>query len=214
MPPVDCALAEHDHDLPAVTHVPQRSQAVSAHLEPQRECLVPGDLRFGDVIVADHDRPRISCGAGLGLSTSRSSPRPDLAWIGARMQARVRVFEFSLDTSSVPGFAAFNDFVAHPVLRHRRVVRSIFAPLITFQLQMNGCAIKGAGIQARLRCGSTRRSQMRRERTLRPPSRRAPRRLRRRPRCPRTARPGVTARDQEVVERRALELLPKTNSSG
>ena len=76
-----------NRDLPAITHVHRRLQAISARLEPQPECLMHGDLRFGNVIVADRpDRPRIAAVLDWELSTV-GHPLADLAWIGARMQA-------------------------------------------------------------------------------------------------------------------------------
>ena len=145
-----------NRDLPAITHVHRRLQAISARLEPQPECLMHGDLRFGNVIVADRDRPRIAAVLDWELSTV-GHPLADLAWIGARMQAPGGVFEFGLDTSSVPGFPAFDELVAHFVSVTGASMVNL-APLIAFQAWR--WAILAAGIQARLGASAP-NSQMR-----------------------------------------------------
>jgi aminoglycoside phosphotransferase (APT) family kinase protein len=95
-------------DVPAIDHVSSRLRQILPTLTPPPDCLVHGDFRFGNVMVAGEPEPGISALLDWELATT-GHPLADLGFLGARMQAPAGVLEPGPDPSAVDGFPSYGE---------------------------------------------------------------------------------------------------------
>jgi aminoglycoside phosphotransferase (APT) family kinase protein len=94
--------------VPAIDHVSSRLQKILPTVLRQPDCLVHGDFRFGNVMVADGPEPNISALLDWELATT-GHPLADLGFLGARMQAPDGVLMPGPDPSAVDGFPSYGE---------------------------------------------------------------------------------------------------------
>jgi aminoglycoside phosphotransferase (APT) family kinase protein len=104
--------ATTERSVPAIDHVSRRLGEILPQLDPQPDCLLHGDFRFGNVMVVDDPAPRISALLDWELATT-GHPLADLGFLGARMQAPDGVLEADKDPSSVGGFPAYDELARY-----------------------------------------------------------------------------------------------------
>lgn len=137
-------------EVPAVERAAVLLESRAKDLGPQPECLVHGDFRLGNVMVADPaGRLRIAALMDWELATA-GHPLADLGYLGARMTAPAEVLLGGADPLCGPAFPSFEEMSADFARR-----RGLDLDDLPFFVALNAWrwAVLVEGIQKRLSAG-------------------------------------------------------------
>jgi aminoglycoside phosphotransferase (APT) family kinase protein len=95
-------------ELPAVDRVAERLAVALDGVDADRDVLIHGDFRFGNVMIEDVAAPRITAVLDWELATT-GHPLADLGFLGARIGAPPGVLEGDIDPSAVAGYPSFEE---------------------------------------------------------------------------------------------------------